>query len=74
MLMAVGAGAVLVGWGFAACLVLAGRSLRDRRRYLFCLVMAGLMCVLCNPLGTILGVFTIIVLVRPSVKELFGVQ
>jgi hypothetical protein len=50
----------------------AGRSLARRKRYLFCLIVAGTMCVMCNPLGTVLGVFTIVVLLRPSVKELFG--
>lgn len=72
VLMLVGGGAVLVGWSFAAALVVAGRSLSSGKRYLFCLIVAGLMCVLCNPLGTVLGVFTIIVLMRPSVKERFG--
>jgi hypothetical protein len=71
-LMVMGAGIVLVGWSMAACLVLAGRSLTRRKRYLFCLIVAGTMCVMCNPLGTVLGVFTIVVLLRPSVKELFG--
>jgi hypothetical protein len=33
--------------------------------------MAGVEC-LFMPVGTVLGVFTIIVLVRDSVKELFG--
>jgi hypothetical protein len=30
-------------------------------------------CLVCNPLGTVLGAFTVVVLMRPSVKELFGV-
>src|SRR5438034_237975 len=47
------------------------RELRDRRGYLFCLVMAGIAC-LFQPFGMILGVFTFIVLLRPSVKTLFG--
>ena len=36
------------------------------------LVVAALEC-LAFPLGTVLGVFTLIVLVRPEVKQLFGV-
>jgi hypothetical protein len=72
MMMFIGGAAVLAGWIFAACLVVAGRSLAARRRYIFCLVVAALACVLCNPLGIGLGVFTFIVLLRPSVKELFG--
>ena len=62
---------MLLGFTFAICLVLAGRFLARRRHYLYCLIMA---CVACTfmPLGTVLGVFTILVLMRPSVKELFG--
>ena len=68
----VGAGAILLGWTMALCILFAGRSLSQRRRYVFCMVMAGLMMVICIPLGTGLGVFTIIVLQRPSVKQAFG--
>jgi hypothetical protein len=61
---------ITLALGFAICLVLAGRSLAERRRYTFCLVVAGISC-LFMPLGTALGVFTILVLVRPSVRALF---
>lgn len=63
---------ILAGWAFAVCLLLAGRYLAQRRRYTFCLVMAALACMF-MPFGTVLGVFTIIVLVRDSVRERFGV-
>ena len=72
MMTFMGGAAVLSGWIFAVCLVVAGRSLAARKRYTFCLVVAGVACVLCNPLGMLLGVFTFVVLLRPSVKELFG--
>ena len=62
---------ILWGWTFAACLVASGRFLQARRRYLFCLVTAAVSCTFV-PLGTILGVFTIVVLMRDSVKQLFG--
>ena len=35
------------------------------------LIVAGLECMM-MPFGTVLGVFTIIVLLRPSVRQLFG--
>lgn len=73
MMMLMGGGAIALGWAFAACLVVAGRSLAAKKRHMFCMVIAGFACVLCNPLGTVLGVFTIMTLQRPSVKELFGV-
>ena len=37
----------------------------------FCLVMGAVACMF-MPVGTVLGVFTIVVLMKPSVKELFG--
>ena len=61
---------IICGLAFAACLVLAGRFLSRREHYLFCFVMAALACIF-FPFGTVLGVFTIIVLSRPTVKELF---
>ncbi len=61
---------MLLGWSFAVCLFLGGLFLARRKRYLFCLVVAGIAC-LWTPIGTVLGVFTIIVLMRPAVKQLF---
>jgi hypothetical protein len=65
------AAGMLYAWALAIGLVSAGFMLQRRRGYLFCLVMAGIAC-LWMPMGTVLGVFTFIVLLRPSVKELFG--
>jgi hypothetical protein len=64
---------ILVGWAFAVCLAMAGHRLGQYRSYTFCLVMAAVACMF-MPFGTVLGVFTIIVLVRPSVKALFDPQ
>jgi hypothetical protein len=61
---------ITIGWVFAAFVLTAGRFLARRRHYMFCLVMAGIECIF-MPFGTVLGVFTIIVLTRESVKELF---
>jgi hypothetical protein len=63
---------MLVGFGLAVGTVVAGRNLARRRRYTFCLVMAGVVAAACVPFGTLLGVFTIVVLLRPSVKQAFG--
>ncbi|UCD15904.1 MAG: hypothetical protein JSV34_02320 [Candidatus Omnitrophota bacterium] len=63
--------AVFSGWIFAICLIYAGRFLSRRKHYLFCLVIAALSC-LFVPFGTILGVFTIVILSRPQVKEIFA--
>jgi hypothetical protein len=61
---------IAVGLAFAACVFAAGRFLAKRKHYLFCLAMAGVECMF-MPLGTVLGVFTIITLVREPVKQLF---
>jgi hypothetical protein len=61
----------LLGITMAVCILIAGRCLSRRRRYSFALVMACIEC-LFLPFGTILGVFTIIVLSRESVKTLFS--
>ncbi|MBK8286169.1 MAG: hypothetical protein IPK97_15540 [Ahniella sp.] len=67
-----GGGFVLFGELVAFLMFRAGRCLKQQKSYTYCLVIAAISC-LFMPLGTVLGVFTIIVLVRPSVKTLFGV-
>jgi hypothetical protein len=47
-------------------------SLKEHRRPTLCFVMAIFLCVTGGILGIILGIFTIIVLRRPSVQELFA--
>ncbi|MGD0900666.1 MAG: hypothetical protein ABR915_22770 [Thermoguttaceae bacterium] len=61
---------IFVGWTLAALIITAGRRLKRRASYTFCLVVAGLECLL-MPFGTVLGVFTIVVLMKDSVKEMF---
>ena len=63
---------ILCGLAMATCIAIAGRRLRCNRSYTYCLVIAGIECIFI-PFGTVLGVFTIIVLMRPTVKEFFGV-
>jgi hypothetical protein len=65
-----GGGLSFLIWSLAACTLFAAYNLSKKRRYLFCFVIACLSCA-SIPLGTILGVFTIVVLARPGVKELF---
>jgi len=61
---------ITAGWVFAAFVLSTGRFLAKKRHYLFCLVMGGVECIF-MPFGTVLGVLTIIVLMRESVKQLF---
>jgi hypothetical protein len=61
----------LIGMAMAISILIAGRSLALRKRYSFALVMACIEC-LFIPFGTILEVFTIVVLSRESVRGLFS--
>jgi hypothetical protein len=69
----VGCFGFLAGLALAMCIVLAGRFIARHRRYWFAFVVACVQC-LFFPFGIILGVFTIIILSRTSVKQLFGVE
>jgi hypothetical protein len=51
--------------------LISGLFLQARKHWVFSMVVAGINC-LHMPLGTVLGVFTLIVLSRASVKELYG--
>lgn len=62
---------ILSGWTFAVLLAYTGRCLARRKHYTFCIAMAAVSCMF-MPFGTMLGIFSIIVLVRPSVKALFN--
>jgi len=73
-------GAMFAGMGviflltFEALAVLSfltGRYLSKRQHPTFCIVISAINCMY-MPLGTALGVFTILVLQRPSVKALFA--
>lgn len=70
LFLLIGSGAVLIGWSFSVLIIIAGRFLALRKHHLFCLIIAGVSCAWA-PLRTVLGVFTLIVLLRPSAKELF---
>jgi hypothetical protein len=59
-----------VAWSQAVLGFLAARALSQRRRLLLCQIAAGIACVNI-PLGTVLGVFTFVVLSRPQVRNSF---
>lgn len=64
---------IAFGWTLAILFFMAARALKARRRYQFCQIVAGIGCIQI-PFGTILGIFTLIVLMRPSVKAMFDNQ
>lgn len=61
---------ILVGLGASVVIALSGRFIALRKRYLYSFIVACIECMFV-PLGTILGVFTIVVLSRPSVKQMY---
>jgi hypothetical protein len=61
---------MIAGWVFATLVILTGRFLARRKYYTFCFVMAAIEC-LFMPFGTVLAVFTLVVLLRESVKRMF---
>ncbi len=64
---------------FLACLsisilsIIASKKLKAHKSRIFCLVVAGIEC-LNMPLGTVLGIFTIILLTKEPVIQLFAGQ
>jgi hypothetical protein len=70
MMLIMGSVIVLLGWSAGAATIVSGRLISRRRAWLFSMIVAGLNC-LWMPIGTILGVFTFIVLLRPTVKAAY---
>jgi hypothetical protein len=70
MFICMGSGAMLLGWAVGLLTIVSGRAIAQRRWRMFSLVMAGANCA-SVPFGTLLGVFTFIVLLRGSVRELY---
>lgn len=62
---------VLSGWTIGGLMIYSGRCLQKRTHRMLSLVVAGIAC-LFMPFGTVLGVLTIVVLCRDSVKRLYG--
>jgi hypothetical protein len=61
---------ILMGWTLSIFIFITGRKLKRRVSWIFCLTVAAVECLLI-PFGTILGVFTLIVLMKDPVKALF---
>jgi hypothetical protein len=64
---------ILLGWTVAIATFISGRYIRLRKKRMFSFVNAALLCIF-FPLGTVLGVFTLIVLCRESVERIYQHQ
>jgi hypothetical protein len=63
----------IFGQTIAWATIYSGRQIKKRRKYMFSFILACIMCMFV-PIGTVLGVFSIIILSRPSVKELYQIS
>jgi hypothetical protein len=62
---------MILGFALATAMIIAGRRLAQHRSHTFCLIVAGLECML-FPFHAILGIFTFILLLQPEGRALFG--
>jgi hypothetical protein len=63
----------LIVFTYSICLIASGQLLAKRKGYWFSFVIACIGC-LFVPWGTILGIFTIPILLKDSVKTLYGLN
>lgn len=61
---------IVFGWVLAVLMIMTGSRLKQRHSYNFCMIVAFVECLII-PLGTVLGIFTIINLNKEEVKALF---
>ena len=61
---------IFITWTIATLVVITGKKLSRRVSFSFCFLMCCIECVF-FPFGTVLGVFGIIILNRPSVRAMF---
>jgi hypothetical protein len=61
---------ILLGWALAISEVLAGIYLKQRKNRTFCIVIGACECLM-MPFGTILGIFTLLLLTKPHIEALF---
>lgn len=67
----VGSLMMLMGFTLTALVAIAGRKLKHFRSRTYCLVIGAVLCAI-FPLGTVLGVFTILLLTKPEAKTRFS--
>jgi len=60
----------IIGQALAWLIIYSGKQIKKREHYTFSFVLACVMCMF-MPLGTILGIFTIILLSKESIKQLY---
>ncbi len=69
--MGFGLAVMTAAWTLAAVQFLTARFVVSRRHYWFCVAASGLCCIFCTLSAGIVGVASLIILLRADVKELF---
>jgi hypothetical protein len=67
----VGSALFLIGSTFGGLTLYSARSMQKRRRRVLSLVVAGLNCAM-FPIGTTLGIFTFIILLRDTARQIYA--
>jgi hypothetical protein len=62
---------IAIGWSFGGLTIYVGRCIKQRSRRTLTFVVACMNTIFV-PFGTVLAVFTLIVMSRPSVRRLYG--
>lgn len=70
MFLIMGSSFILIGLAFAGLFLTIARRIRARRSHLFCVIGAGISCLM-MPFGTALGVFALLLLMKPHINALF---
>lgn len=65
-----GTPAFLAAQSLAVLILMTGRKLQRHTSLTFCMAIAGIECIII-PLGTALGVFALVMLMKPAVKQKF---
>lgn len=70
LFVGIGSVFVILGWTMALLTFISGRYMAQRKKWLFTMIIAGIQCAFV-PLGTVLGIFTLIVLQKDSIRRLY---
>jgi hypothetical protein len=71
VLLVAGVALMATGLTYTVLLLVTARSLASHRRWTLCMVVSAVSCAF-FPLGTALGVFTVVVLAKVETQQLFG--
>ena len=70
--MAIGLAFVSAGWSLAAAHFFTARFLKQRRHFVFCIVTCAVSCIACTFGSGIISIASLVILLRPGVKDLFN--